>query len=886
MKTTPTLHYKVALLLCALIFNLNLKSQTSCTNALSITTASVCNYQSFTTTTDQMWFKFIAQSKDVNISLLTTKFGLNATHIHNITLYSGSCGFLNYMTDDELPFETNADRLTIDLNASGLIIGNTYFIKANRKAVNNDCDKATCKAAGSTSPTGFNLCVENINVLVPLDFGLELPTLPHSYEQNRGQLKDPFGNPVPQIKMFTKSVSPAVYIADNFTSFVFEKVDTIASTIDTTHRVDMTLSGSNSNTRIFKTEQKVGFANYYLAHIPQGITGNKSFSRAVINDIYPKIDLQYYSNAEGVKLYYIVHPGANASQIKMKFTGASSTSTLSNGGLNIKTILGNLSFEKAHVYKINPANNIVPMPVSGSFIKVGADEYSIFLQNDPSNKMPIVIQIDRGHSLSNTSNIQNIDWSTFYGGSNSEALSTSVHDIMGNLYMGGTTNSTDFPVLGANTMAYGGNGDAAIVKFNKKGVRQWATYYGGPSLETVVKIDIDSLSNKIYMSGLTKGNITYPTTQPSGAFVDNTFNGNEDIYIMRVDSMGLLNWATLYGGVNYDQPFDMGVDKNQNVFIVGSHNLAAGFPLVNKPGAYNSSVGRGLIIKFNTSLQVDWATSFGYNNTAGGDIYTLDFDNQNSPIISGRVYDSIPILAYTGAYNDATFNGATADLFVTSFDPTTYAMNWSTYLGGNAFDAAYTSCKTPKLGNGGNKTSILPNDNLYYLVQTFSTNFPKLATGTQFYDSLTSSIGNQKYQIVKFNLNTKNMTWSTGFRYSSLTGCVVDANENLIVISASADSTYILKNKPGYYYDNNISWSDPNNKTDCGYAIFSSNDTLIHSSYIGGSGSSDYLNTVSYWGGYMYLGGRSNSGQSSTTAWPLVNLGGNPPAWWQPLIAK
>jgi hypothetical protein len=255
---------KLTLFLALFISLTVLKAQQTCVTAVNIVPTATCNYSTHTTTGTDYWFKFSATSPTVNISLVTVKFDLNATHIHNLALYSGSCSNPILVADDELPFVEDAKELAIDLNASGLIVGQTYFLKATRLATNTICDKGTCTANGSTDPTVFDICVQDIDVIIPLDFGLEAPSISHSYTTNRGQLVDTDGNLRPEIKLYNDRMNPSVFIAENKISYVFAKIDTNIVTPDTLHRVDMTLVGSNSNIRPFKTEQTLGYLNFFF----------------------------------------------------------------------------------------------------------------------------------------------------------------------------------------------------------------------------------------------------------------------------------------------------------------------------------------------------------------------------------------------------------------------------------------------------------------------------------------------------------------------------------------------------------------------------------------------------------------------------------------------
>lgn len=897
MKTNkPSVLFRKALTVVVLLFAAKLTAQTgtSCSNAITVSTFSYCNFQSYITSTDQMWFKFVAQSKDVNISVITTKFGLNAPHIHNIALYSGTCGSPNYITDDELPFETNADRLSIDLNASGLIIGNTYFIKANRKAENDDCDKGTCKSGGSTSPTAFNLCVENINVLVPLDFGIEPPATYHAYEQNRGQLVDASGNPVPQIKMFTKS-NPAVYIGDNFTSFVFEKLDKNPATMDSTHRVDMTLSGSNSNTRVFKTEQLPGVNNYYLAHVPKGITNNKSFSRSVINNIYPKIDVQYYSNRDGVKIYFILHPGADPELLKLKFSGAISTGTTASGGLDIKTALGNLTFEKAHVYKINSSNNVVPFPVSGKFVNVGADEYKIYLQNFPPDNMPVIIQIDRGHSTPN-SVAQNTEWGTFFGGNSDDEAHDMCTDASGSMYATGTTLSPNFPQIGFQTSTLKGGRDAFIVKFDNNYARIWATFFGGNGIEDGFGITHDKLNDKIYFCGRsTSTGTSLPVQALSGSansYADNIANTDKG-FIVRVEPVnGSKEWSTNFGGGSPSFCSKIKADNNGNVFVIGDVGFTgiqsncmppsgSQYPICNPGGgAYSQTVNAsvnfgvagntpqfldGYIAKFNSQTELKWSTLFGGNGDDNMRNLAIDNSNQKLYIVGGTRSNNLltplcaasnsdgrfPLCNPSGSYFQQAINGnnvgSKEDGFISRFS-LNGNLEWCTFFGGNQNDAI-TDVALDNFGNpfvtGYTETSVYGSN-----CQVSGINFPLCASGfTQAFGGVMDAF------VSKFSL-TGSLLWSTFYGGTQAEGlfeinafpriAINQTNNNVFIsgttrscsnLNLTPNATFYQQNKHGDdSFTPGTCTSPPAGASDGYVAGFSNSGNIIYSSYFGGRG--------------------------------------------------
>lgn len=690
---------KLTLFLALSISLTALNAQQTCITATNLTTASSCNYSSHTTTGTDYWLKFTATSPTVNISLVTVKFDLNATHIHNLALYSGSCSNPILVADDELPFVEDAKELAIDLNASGLVVGQSYYLKATRLATHKTCDKGTCTANGSTNPTVFDICIQDIDVIIPLDFGLELPQLSHAYTTNRGQLVDLNGNLRPEIKLYNDRTSPAVYIADNKVSYVFSKRDTVNNQ-DTLQRIDVSLVGGNT-TKVFKTEQIAGITNYYHPHIPLGITGNNSYSRAVCNEVYPYIDMQYYSNKDGLKYYFIVKPSGNANNIILKFDGATAINVTSNGGLEIVTSIGTLDFEPPHAYQVNNGNNIVPMPWQAKFIQLSANTVKFDIRNYAEN-MPLFIQVDRGHSLPTEKNIDNLLWSTYMGGNDHDFVNDIDNDDNGDLYFTGHTWSSNFPAITSTTTGTSFSARIIAGSHLPLGEPKWITIYGDKA-DLGYAIATDKFNN-VYVTGITgvySQPNQFPTQNQVGAYNKSpvTFAAQIDYaFLIKFNqNNGLRTWSTVFGDDASTASFwgkAIATDNVGNVYIGGIGDNKSNFPIVNGSGVAhiqtNTNVRSGFIAMFdaaNNALQ--WSTMFGNNLTF---IEEMNVNNNNELYITGETSGTntalYPMATEFPQDYQQTFGGGNTDAFFAKFSVQN-ELKWSSFFGGNGDDLAY-----------------------------------------------------------------------------------------------------------------------------------------------------------------------------------------------------
>ncbi len=92
-----------------------------------------------------------------------------------------------------------------------------------------------------------------------------------------------------------------------------------------TEFVEMNWEGANSNTKVIGKNQTSAYFNFYMPSINKDkVIGNvKGYTKIVYENIYPFIDIEYTIHPEkGMKYSYILHPGANPSDIRMDYYGA------------------------------------------------------------------------------------------------------------------------------------------------------------------------------------------------------------------------------------------------------------------------------------------------------------------------------------------------------------------------------------------------------------------------------------------------------------------------------------------------------------------------------------------------------------------------------------
>ena len=124
-----------------------------------------------------------------------------------------------------------------------------------------------------------------------------------------------------------------------------------------------------------------------------------------------------------------------------------------------------------------------------------------------------------------------ITWSTFLGGSDIDFSAGLGVDSSGNVYVGGSTLSTNFPLSGAVQSTYGGNVDAVLARINAAGTSLgWSTYLGGSSDDQAFSVGVDGSGNA-YITGFTDST-GFPGT--SGSAIQSTYGGGYDAWVTKI----------------------------------------------------------------------------------------------------------------------------------------------------------------------------------------------------------------------------------------------------------------------------------------------------------------------------------------------------------------
>jgi len=183
-------------------------------------------------------------------------------------------------------------------------------------------------------------------------------------------------------------------------------------------------------------------------------------------------------------------------------------------------------------------------------------------------------------------------WATFYGGSDQDYSLSICVDNSKNIFVSGSTRSTDYPLQevagGYYQSTFAGDWDISLVKFDSNCARLWSTYYGGDDSEDGNSICTDN-SGYLYVTGNTFST-DFPTQYFEGSYNQSGLaqTWDYDAYILMFNENCESVWATYYGGTDPDDGYSICRDNFMNLYITG-RTESENFPLLNLEGAFNQS---------------------------------------------------------------------------------------------------------------------------------------------------------------------------------------------------------------------------------------------------------------------------------------------------------
>ena len=528
------------------------------------------------------------------------------------------------------------------------------------------------------------------------------------FEANLGQANR-------DIDFLTRRMGHSLYL--NPQGFVLE----LRSSLYDHRTITARLAGANPNVSGLGIGLLPGTTNYYLSSdTKEWVTDVPMYNAVLFENVYDGIDLKYYWTEGNLEFDFYVSPHSDPSAIRLEFEGSDMISVDDRGDLVLAVGDETVRMRAPTVYQF--AEGHTDNVAARYFL---LDKYSVGLwlgEYDDSTQLIIDPVVE-------------VTYSTYLGGVSSDFAGDVVLGSDGSAYVTGFTTSVNFPVAPVGSGILRGTRDAYVTKFSPDGSTiVYSTFIGGSAREEGQTIGITS--DGIYIAGITDSS-DFPTTV--GAF-DESYNGDDDGFIVKLDGAGMLVFASYIGGSAFDTATDLVVDSAGRPVIVGWTN-ANDFPVT--VGAFDETWnGDSDCYVLQMSVNgADLLYSTFLGGSGGDECHSVGIDGADRAHVAGAT--TSPDFPVTAGALDASLNG-TSDWFLAKLNTVGSGLLYGTYLGGSGQVSNHISLALDQLGNA------------YVAGETDETDFPTTADALQ-----PASNGDQEVFLAKIDSSGSTLLYGT-----------------------------------------------------------------------------------------------------------------------------
>ncbi|MCC6721102.1 MAG: gliding motility-associated C-terminal domain-containing protein [Bacteroidia bacterium] len=470
----------------------------------------------------------------------------------------------------------------------------------------------------------------------------------------------------------------------------------------------------------------------------------EEYGKLLYKNVYENIDMVFYLDKnENLKYDFIINPGGNYSDIKLKYNGLKQIKTDRKGNLLLVTAWndkikeakpiawqntesGKKNIEINYLVKgetlqyiskdkleTNATLVIDPMMLDWSSYFYGKNvgistwgwTYVLDMEIDKDNNVYVTGMTSESYPTKvgtyDTSmgtlnyegfvakmslNADSIMLFTYIGGSNWEYVLSIAVNQQEQPVISGLTYSSDFPITSnAYDKTTGAGYRGFITKFSKDfKTLVFSTYFGKVNTSwNIIQSMAIAANGDVIFTGQTSAS-DFPVTS---ACLQSTYGGGTyDGFLSRLSADGTkLIYSTYFGGTGEDISTDLSLNANEDVYLVGS-TANSNFPLTigaKGPFKYTNSDNRdGWVAKIqNDGKKLLWSKMMG---GSGLDYFEGLYVNSNDELYIAGFSNSSDFYTTTGVVQTTSKGGY--DHVIVKMNKAGTNVYFSTYLGGSGDD--------------------------------------------------------------------------------------------------------------------------------------------------------------------------------------------------------
>lgn len=493
--------------------------------------------------------------------------------------------------------------------------------------------------------------------------------MPLRFEENVGQVKEA------GVRYFTRGKGYRLFLGSEGMVFHLDGAQAAGDS------VRLRLTGGAEKPVLVGIDPLPTKTNYLIGSDPRAWhTGIANFGGVRYPNVYPGTDLVFAGNDRRVEQSFFLAAGAEPQRIRMVYEGAAAVEIGKTGELLVRTPGGELTADRPVAFQMVDGERRM---VECRYELVAKTEEAPavgFALGEYDRELPLVIDPV---------------WSNFqtplYGSGADIGHAIGV-DAAGNVYIAGSTSSTDFIgtiAPGGVQASNGGDFDGFVAKADPSGTTLlYSTYLGGNGVDEVEGIAVDAAGNA-YLIGYTHSSnfpgVTAGSLQSSNA-------GGGDAFVVKLSPTGsAFLYATYLGGSGDEFGKSIAIDAAGNAYLTGSTE-STNFPGVTAGSLQPSNAG-GDADAFVAKIDAA-GTGILYSTYLGGSgddqSNHIAVDTAGSAVIAGGTCS--PAFPTTpGSVEPASLGmecGVAYDAFVAKLSTLGTSLVYSTFLGGEENDIA------------------------------------------------------------------------------------------------------------------------------------------------------------------------------------------------------
>ncbi|MES2691024.1 MAG: T9SS type A sorting domain-containing protein [Bacteroidota bacterium] len=551
--------------------------------------------------------------------------------------------------------------------------------------------------------------------------------IPVSFTKNHGQVLDEHNRPRPEILYSTQIGSTGVFFSNNAITYVFNDFGTKAPGQVSASSIRIRFANANAGSTIIPGKKNKAAYHYYTGKLQgQAARDVESFEKLTYKELYRGIDLVFKFDKEGLKYDFIVHPGADLSDIRMDYEHADGISADEEEKLTVRSLLGKLTDHIPYSYYLSDKGSEKEVKVKhhrhGNSIGfcVGSYDRSRTLVIDPVQ--------DFFNAFGNTSG-----WYTHTGNGITTNLDGTVNIV-------GYTDASPF-IAGATAYGTGGSSRGFIASFDASGTLLWVTTIEGTGATEIN--DVAKTAYTITVCGSSDDDL---------AGTSGGYKGNRDGFIASFSTGGALIMSRYIGSPQVDVAKTIAMSTaDYTKLIIGGYSegqiVFAGSNLPVNPIPYMGARDGFIATVVSFSSGLLGYTEYSYMGSPYSDDEVTDvlMDDGYDAIITGHTAsDAFNFVPAISSSLHPNWSGGDDDVFVVRMDyygGLTSIIN-GTFIGDDGGNEKWPRVDIDNDMNSGVQTHPVFNDKIYLSMITTSSGMNAFTSVASFQQNIASSSDN------------------------------------------------------------------------------------------------------------------------------------------------